>query len=184
MSRDQLLKEIEVLDSSLTDLVLEHWNRFGHLGTWQFWFTFGFLLVPLIITVIFIDRKRIFQIAFYGYSFHIMVVYLDVFFTRNNFWSHPYHLIPYVPVSIPIDGAFVPVAFMFAYQYAVKQNKNFYLIAIFTATVVSLIAFIWIKLELLELYRGMNIFHIFLLDVGMAILAYWFTLLFLKLKKT
>ncbi|MFD2046408.1 CBO0543 family protein [Ornithinibacillus salinisoli] len=184
MSREQLLKEIETLDAKLMVLVLEHWNRFGDFSSWQFWFTVAFFILPLIVTIICIDKKKIFQIAFYGYSFHIMFVYLDVFFARNNFWAHPYHMIPFVPVSIPIDGAFIPVAFMLAYQYAINRNKNFYLVSLITAIAISIIAFIWIKLELLVLYKGMNIFHIFLLDIGMSILAYWFTALFLKLKKT
>ncbi|MRH43241.1 hypothetical protein GH741_11175 [Aquibacillus halophilus] len=183
MSREQLLKEIEKLDDSLMDLILEHWIRFGNLGTWQFWTNIAFFIIPLIIVLIYIDKKRIFQIAFYGYTFHVMIVYLDVFFTRFNYWSHPYHMIPYIPVSIPVDATLVPVLFMLTYQYSLNHHKNFYLVTLVSSLFISLVAWIWKMLDLLELYKGMNFFHIFLLDVVMAILAYWFTAFFLKLRR-
>ncbi len=183
MSQEHLQQEIRNLDAELMDLILEHWNRYGHFGTWQFWTSVGFFIVPLLVTLFLIHKKKIFQIAFYGYSFHVIFVYLDVFFTRFNFWSHPYHMIPFIPVSIPVDGSFVPVIFLLTYQYAIKHKKNFYLLTLFTAAIVTATAWFWQKLELLELHNGMNLFHIYLLDTGMAVLAYWFTNLFLKLKK-
>jgi hypothetical protein len=183
MTQQQILQEIDKLDIKLMELTLAHWIRFGHFGTWQFWINVVFFILPLIITYILIDRKKIFQVAFYGYSFHVMFVYLDVFFSRFNFWDHPYLMIPIIPVSIPVDASLVPVTFMLAYQFAINHNKNFYLTILITATFVTLIAWIWQLLGLLKLYNGMNLFHIFLCDVGIAILAYWFTNLFLRLKK-
>jgi hypothetical protein len=91
------------------------------------------ILLPLVVTFFVIDRKKIFQIAFYGYTFHAMLFYLDIFLTRNNFWNHPYHLIPYVPVSIPVDGVLVPVIFMLAYQFSLNHHKNLYLVVFITA---------------------------------------------------
>lgn len=183
MTRQQILQRIDKLDAELMDLILEHWIRFGHFLTWQFWFNVIFFSLPLIITFIFIDRKKIFQIAFYGYSFHVLFVYLDVFFTRFNFWDHPYLMIPFIPVSIPVDASLVPVTFMLAYQFSINRNKNFFLVTLITSFLVTLIAWGWQQLDLLVLYKGMNLFHIFLLDVGMALIAYWFTNLFLRLQK-
>lgn len=183
MSREQLQQEIRNLDIELMELILEHWNQYGHFGTWQFWINVIFFTLPLIVTLILIDKKKIFQIAFYGYTFHVMFVYLDVFLTRFNFWSHPYHMIPFLPVSIPVDGSFVPVIFLLTYQFAINNKKNFYLVTLFTAVVVTATAWVWQKLSLLQLHNGMNLFHILLLDVSISILAYWFTNFFLRLKK-
>ncbi|MCM3409364.1 CBO0543 family protein [Metabacillus litoralis] len=184
MSREHILEEIDSLDDKLTDLILEYWKQFAHFGTWQFWFNVVFFFVPLIFTLFFIDRKNIFRICFYGYSFHVMFVYLDVFLTRFNYWDHPYFMVPFIPVSIPVDGSFVPVAFMFAYQISTNRNRNFYILTFITSVLITTIAFVWHKLGLLLFYKGMNIFHVFLLDVGMSILAYWFTNLFVKLNQS
>ncbi len=92
-------------------------------------------------------------------------------------------MIPYIPVSIPVDGSFVPVAFMLAYQFALNRNKNFYLVTLVTASMITSIAWIWLQLGLLTLSKGMNILHIYFIEVSLAILAYWFTKLFIALSK-
>jgi hypothetical protein len=183
MSKEQHLQEINKLDTNLMELILEFWIQYGHFGTWQYWITLVSLILPLIITFLLIDRKKIFQIAFFGYSFHMMIVYLDVFLSRFNYWDHPYHLIPYVPLSIAVDGALVPVTFMLAYQYAINHNKNFYLVTLITAIAVTSMAWVWTLLDLLQLDNGMNLLHIYLLDVVMATIAYWATNFFLRLHK-
>ncbi|WP_407271383.1 hypothetical protein [Radiobacillus sp. PE A8.2] len=175
MTQERLLKEIDTLDIQLMDLILEHWHRFSNFSTWQFWVNIAFFLIPLVITLVFVDKKKIFQIAFYGYTFHVMFVYIDVFLSRFNYWDHPYLMIPYIPVSIPVDGSLVPVTFMLAYQIAINNQKNFYFVTFITAIIVAGMAWIWQQFELLILYNGMNLLHLFLLDLSIAILAYWFT---------
>lgn len=181
MTRQQLQEKIDSLDSKLMDLILEHWTRFAHFGTWQFWTNVFFFIAPLIVTLIYIDKKKIFQIAFYGYSFHVMFVYLDVIFNRFNYWDHPYLMIPYTTLSIPIDASLVPITFMLAYQFAINKEKNIYFITVITAIGVTIIAWIWQLLDLLKLDNGMNLFHIFLINVALSNLSYWFTNLFIKL---
>lgn len=183
LSREQYQQEIDKLDARLTDLILEFWKQNADFSTWQFWFNVLFFTIPLLITILFIDRKKIFQICFFGYSFHVMFVYLDVFFTRFNYWDHPYFLIPYIPVSIPVDGSLVPVTFMFAYQISINRNWNFYVTSSITALLITFVAMFWQKLELLQLYNGVNNIHIFLADLAMSFLAYWFTNFFLKMNK-
>ncbi|MEN2768545.1 CBO0543 family protein [Ornithinibacillus xuwenensis] len=183
ITKEQLSTEIEQLDTSIMDHILEFWNQYGHFGTWQFWFNVMTILLPLAVTFFVIDRKKIFQIAFYGYTFHAMLVYFDIFLTRNNFWDHPYHLIPYVPVSIPVDGVLVPVIFMLAYQFSLNHSKNLYLVVFSTAIGATLLAWVWHLLGLLVFSNGMNIFHIYLLQISMALISYWFTKFFISLKK-
>ncbi|MCM3161534.1 hypothetical protein M3607_08610 [Metabacillus litoralis] len=73
---------------------------------------------------------------------------------------------------------------MFAYQISTNRNRNFYILTFITSVLITTIAFVWHKLGLLHFYKGMNIFHVFLLDVGISILAYWFTNLFVKLNQS
>lgn len=182
MSKVSMIKDIDRYDDKIMDLTLEFWRSFGHFGTWQFWANVFFFVIPLALTLIFIDRKRIFQISFFGYTYHMFLVYLDIYFTRNNIWDHPYHLIPYVPVSIPVDGVLVPIIFMAAYQYSIRHNRNFYLVTLLFAVVGTLTAAGWEQFGLLILYKGMNLFHIYILQISLAILAYWGTNAFLYLQ--
>ncbi|WP_047979837.1 CBO0543 family protein [Ornithinibacillus contaminans] len=183
ITKEQLSAEIAKLDTELMDSILDFWNQYGHFGTWQFWINVISFVLPLIITFLVIDRKKIFQIAFFGYTFHMILVYLDVFLTRNNYWDHPYHMIPYIPVSIPIDGVLVPVIFMLAYQFALNHKRNVYLVILITAIGATLIAWVWNQLGLLVLSNGMNILYIYLIQIIISVISYWWTNLFLSLRK-
>lgn len=183
-AKEQLLEEIERLDAQLMDRIVTFWHEYGHFGTWQFWMQAVSLLAPLALTFFFIDRRKIFRIAFFGYTFHMFMVYIDVLLTRNNYWDHPYQLFPYLPVSIPVDGALVPIAFMFAYQYALNRNRNFFVVVLVTAVLLTTVAWIWEWLGLLVLQNGMRIYHIYLLQVGLSVVSYGFVRLFEWMKGT
>ncbi|MBM7660122.1 hypothetical protein JOC85_000889 [Bacillus mesophilus] len=182
MSKTELLKKIDQLDSELMDYIIQFWVNYSHFGTWQYWITVATFITPLIIAIIFIDKRKIFQIAFFGYTFHVIFMYLDVFLSRFNFWDHPYMLIPFIPLSIAVDGALIPMIFMLAYQFAINRKKNFFVVTVITAIGVIGMAWTWTLLGMLVLDNGLNLFHVYLMDIGTAFLAYGLTNFFLKLK--
>lgn len=169
--------EIYVKTEELNELVSAYWNTYSGLDTWQFWVTFLLFALPLVLLFFTVDRDRVFEVLFFGYTVHILWTYASIILERMNFMNHTYFLLPFLPYSLNVTVSILPVGFLLVYQYTTKHKKNFYLYSILLSAV---FAFVFATLEewmgLLEFHKGANNFHVFLVDITVVFISYWFTL--------
>ena len=73
MNKDQLemLETIRKAEIAQTERWIHYWQEYSNLHTWQFWVVVAMFVLPLVILFLFIDRKRVFHLGFYGYSVHV-----------------------------------------------------------------------------------------------------------------
>src|SRR5699024_12615085 len=126
----------------------------------------------------------IFELFFFGFVVHMLWTYSDAALSRMNFLTHTYFLSPYFYFTFSVTASLLPAGFLLLYQYCTNHHKNFYL---YTIGLSFIFAFIFLSIEeylgLVELNEGMSKFYIFLIDLAIAFIAYWFTKFVLKMKK-
>lgn len=106
------------------DLWNQYWWDYSGFYTWVFWlYVLMIIIPPLIILCIFIDRKRLFLLFFFGFNIHIWSAYLDGMATRANYIGYPYKAIPMFPIHFGMDPSLVPVLFILMYQYTLIKSK-------------------------------------------------------------
>ncbi|WP_413303348.1 hypothetical protein AA0X95_25910 [Bacillus sp. 1P10SD] len=160
-----------------------YWNQYSNFGNWQFWLVLSLLLFPLILLVFTVDRKRIFEIFFFGYTVHILWAYLDIALGHRGFFVHKYFLLPVLPNATNVTASVLPVGFLLVYQYCTNHKKNFFL---YTILLSAVFAFGFASSErylgLVEFRMGMNQFYLFLIDLVIVFIAFWVTRLLLKVR--
>lgn len=183
MSEEQLYKKIYDVKEHLAKLHRDFWNDYSDFETWYFWFNLLSIFLPLLILYFLLDRKRIFEISFYGFTAHILWANLDNILASQNYLIHPHSLSYLLPVGFSVTTVIFPVTFMLVYQYCTKHNKNI-LIYFIGASVIFGFGFggFSVLVGLLEMHKGMNLFYLFLIDIVIAFLAYGFTKLFIMIK--
>jgi hypothetical protein len=176
---EQIYEKTEELNS----LYSSYWNQYSNLGTWQFWLVLSLLVIPLILLYFTLDRKRIFEILFFGYTVHVLWAYIDLALGRNGFFTHTYFLTPILPIATNMTASVLPVGFLLIYQYCTNRNKNFYLYTLLLSAIFAF-GFAWVErlLGLVEFRKGMNHFYLYLLDLGIVFISYWFTKLILRFR--
>lgn len=129
MNKDQigLIEEIRKAEIHQSERWINYWHDYSHFHTWQFWVVLGMLILPLIALFLFIDRRKVFQLGFYGYGVHVFFAMTDSFATTRGWWTYPYKLLPGIPANLALDSSFVPVIYIFLYQYTLNKSKNYYL---------------------------------------------------------
>jgi hypothetical protein len=168
----------------LSELVTEYWLKFSDMGTWYFWFNIATLLTPLIILYFCIDKKRIFEVSFFGYTVHVLWTYTDIALSKENYLVHPHTLFLFLPIGFTVTVSLIPVAYMLLYQYCTNKGKNFYLYAIALSLVFGYgFGALSESLELLKMHKGMKLTYLVIIDIAAAFTAYWLTKLFIKLSK-
>jgi hypothetical protein len=176
------LDELKQIQEQLSNQWIDYWKEYSSIDTWQFWVNVGMIITPLIILYFFIDRKRAFQLGFFGFNIHIWTVYIDAYATRHNYIEYPYKAIPFLPINFGMDTTLVPVMFILLYQWILNHNKNFYL---YTLLLILFVSFIFRPLtaahHLLHLINGTNYLHIFFGYVIITIISICITNLFLYL---
>jgi hypothetical protein len=88
-----------------------------NLFTWTWWFLLGMIIIPWLILVKLIDRKRAPLIWFFGLIVMIITIITDEFGADTGLWIYPTKLIPYSVFELPFDFSLVPVAQMLIFQY-------------------------------------------------------------------
>ncbi|MDZ5472883.1 hypothetical protein SM124_14210 [Bacillus sp. 31A1R] len=158
-----------------------YWHQHSDWGNWQFWFILVFLLAPLLVLLLKLDRKRTFEILFFGYTVHMLWTYTDLSLIRQGFIDHYYFLFPFLPQGLGTTASFIPVSFMLVYQYCINHNKSF-LIGAFGLSAVIAFGFAPIEkaLGIVSLVKGLTIVHIFFIDITIAMIAYGITKFFIK----
>lgn len=128
------------MQKELTKGSINYWNQYSSYGDWHFWFLVALTILPLIVLFLFIDRKRMFQLGFFGFSVHILHSYIDIAAVHLGKWTYPYKLIPFYPISFALDASVIPVTFMLVYQWTLNHKKSFYLYAPMVAFFFAFIA--------------------------------------------
>lgn len=184
MSEEQYWQTIHKTQDQLNHLFYDYWKQYSDFGNWQFWAVLALAVLPLVLLCFTVDRKRIFELFFFGYTVHILWTYIDIALGRSNHLTHAYFLIPILPNASNITASVLPVGFLLLYQYCTKHSKNFY---IYTIIVSALFAFGLAPLEkslgLIEARKSMNLFYVFLIDLGIVYFAYWITKWLLNIQK-
>ncbi|CAM5408437.1 MULTISPECIES: hypothetical protein [Niallia] len=183
MNYKEYWDKINEINGQLHSLYSSYWDKYSDFATWQFWIILLSLLVPLIILYFMVDRRRLFEILFFGYTVHLLWAYIDLALSRTNYLTHTYFLTPMLPNALNITGSFLPVGFMLVYQYATNRKKNFYILTVLLSAVYTFIcANIEKSMGLVTFHRGIHVIHLFLLDLFIVFVAYWFTRLLLKFR--
>lgn len=176
VSYQEYWKQITEKNDELTQLITSYWHQYSGFGNWQFWVVLALLLLPLVLLYFFIDRNRIFEIFFFGYTVHILWTDVEQVLANHGLFIHTYFLSPWFPQAFSMTASALPVGFLLVYQYCTNHNKNFYLYSVLLSVV---FAFGFATFEnfigLVKMERGMHQFYIFLIDIGVVFFSYWFT---------
>ena len=166
------LNKISKLQDELSSEWTDYWFNYSAYDTWQFWVNIAFIIIPLIVLYIFMDREKAFHIGFYGFAVHVLMAFIDGFGTNQSLWEYPFKTNPVLPINIALDTAFVPVLFMLLYQWTLNQKKNYYVwflgICLFMAFIFKPIA---AGHHLFRLQSGTKYYHVFIAFVAVALLS-------------
>jgi hypothetical protein len=183
LSEQEILQTIYDLKEKVSDLRVEHWFKYSNWETWYFWFNIMSIIIPLSILYFKIDRKRLFEICFFGFIVHVTWSNIDSILSSNNYLIHPHGFTHFFPIGITVTAVVIPVFFMLLYQYCTNRGKNFYLYTIILSALIAYGFGYWSKtVELLKMYKGMKLTHLFVIDITVAYVAYWVTKLFVRIK--
>jgi hypothetical protein len=156
------LHEYKEAQEKIAKQMIDYWYDYSSFDTWQFWVIVGMIIIPLVVLYLFIDRKRIFLLGFFGLNIHIWMVYIDAIGTRYNFWEYPYKAIPLLPIQFGLDTSFVPVLFIFVYQWTLIKHKNFYIYSFLVAAGLAfLLKPLLVAHHFMHLKSGANFFYLF-----------------------
>jgi hypothetical protein len=112
---------------------INHWLN-HELFTWNWWVLVAFILIPLIIWLIVVDRKRILEVILVWTLVIIPTSYLDAIGVDLKFWVYPVQFLPITPRALPFDVFMVGITFMLLYQFF--NSWRSYLIALFIMALV------------------------------------------------
>lgn len=184
MNHNQQLDKLYEKNEELNALFHSYWNQYSDMGSWQFWVITLLLVLPLILLFFTVDRKRIFEVFFFGFVVHIAWSYTLIALNRAGYFMHNYYFIPYLPIAINVAGSLLPVGFLLVYQYTTKYKKSFY---VYTLLLSVVFAYGFGSIEeysgLTSYKKGMNQTYLFLIDIVIAFVAYWFTKLIKKISE-
>jgi hypothetical protein len=179
---EQFDKAVRMREES-TDLFIQIWKEYHLYTTLEYWMMASVLVVPLLILFFKIDKSKIFLIGFFGYSFHVVFAYIDLFGMNAGYWHYPFQLIPTLP-SLSIDASLVPVTFMLVYQWTINHKKNYYLYAFLTSGGFSFVFKpLLVELGLFRMYENKNYLHLLVGYIFVSLMAKFMTNVFLWTQK-
>ncbi|MCD8508622.1 MAG: hypothetical protein LRY73_01055 [Bacillus sp. (in: Bacteria)] len=182
MSFEQYWEQLFSQVDQLNELISAYWHDYSHMGTWQFWLTVALLVVPIIILCFTVDKTRIFEIFFFGYTVHMLWTYVNLPLERYGLFAHTYFLTPILPFAINMTASVLPVLFLLTYQYCTNHEKNYYVYAIVLSAIMAFgFASIEEWLGLVVFREGMNKFYLFLICAAISLISYAFTRLLRRL---
>ncbi|MFP9130510.1 CBO0543 family protein [Niallia sp. BSM11] len=177
-----LLEEIRKAEIAQSDRWLSYWQQYSNMDTWQFWVVLMMFLLPLLVLVLFIDRKKVFQLGFYGYGIHLFFAIIDSFGVIKGLWIYPYKLLPGLPASIALDSSFVPVTYILLYQYILNNKKNYYIWMLMLCLVFAFfLKPLMVGLGLFRFGGRENFLMLFWGYVAVALIPKWITDFFMYL---
>ncbi|WP_188455439.1 hypothetical protein [Virgibacillus oceani] len=183
MNEQQLFDQIYEQKEQLKSLINDYWVTYSGPETWYFWYNIGNLVIPLVILYFLLDRKRLFEICFFGFSIHVMWANIDSILASGNYFVITHTLTHLLPVGVTVTAVLLPVCFMLIYQYCTNRGKNYYIYAIIAAILFAYgFGSIYKYNDMLVMSKGMNLTYLALIDIAVVLIAYWFTKLFIMIK--
>ncbi|WP_164670526.1 hypothetical protein [Virgibacillus doumboii] len=183
MNEQELYHKIYKTKEQLSNLLSEHWQLYSNTETWFFWFNLATIVIPLIVLYFTVDRKRLFEISFFGYSIHVLWTTISSYLTSHNYFNMVHSISDVLPQGITVSAVLFPVTFMLIYQYCTNNGKNFYLYFIIGTFIFAFgYGFFTDAIGLLRMHKGMNLFYLFLIDTAVILIAYGATNIFRKIK--
>ncbi|MCI3919676.1 hypothetical protein MO973_05445 [Paenibacillus sp. TRM 82003] len=177
------LAKLTRMHEDVLDTTVQYWQTYSHWGTWQFWALAGMIVLPLAALYFLIDRRKALLVGFFGFNVHAWFHYADLFFVSRGLITYPYKLFPWLPSSISLDTAFVPVTFMLLYQWALQRNRPFFVYGVaYSAFLSFLFKPFMALLGLIRLNPGTHYVHLFMGYVVVLSVSLALTRLFLYLK--
>jgi len=184
MSYQKFWEQIGKHNDELVSLYKSYWSGYSNMGDWQFWATLLLFIFPLIVVYFAVDKKRIFELFFFGFVVHLLWTYIDITLGRLGLFTHHYFLMPILPNATTMTASVLPVSFLLLYQYCTNHQKNFY---VYTLILSSIFAFGFASFErvigFISLGKGMHLYHVFMIDVGIVYISYWFTKFIIGLRE-
>jgi hypothetical protein len=187
VNKDQLdaLEKLRLAEIEQSDRWVSYWQDYSDIHSWQFWVVLAMLILPLIILILFIDRRKIFLLGFYGFAVHIFFAITDVFGISRGLWLYPYKLLPGIPANISLDSSFVPVAYILVYQYILNKNKNYYIwILLLCLALAFFLKPLMVGIGIFRFGGKENFLLLFWGYASVALIAKWTTDVFVYLQKT
>lgn len=176
------IEEIREAEITQSERWISYWQDYSSIDTWQFWVVLAMFLLPLVVLILFIDRRKVFQLGFYGYGIHIFFAIIDSFGVVKGLWIYPYKLLPALPASVALDSSFVPVTFILLYQYILNKGKNYYIWMLFLCiTFAFFIKPLMVGLGLFRFGGKENFLMLFWGYVAVALIPKWITDFFMYL---
>jgi len=187
VKNDQLKQLEQIIHAEIEqkNRVFDYWQTYSDFTNWQFWLVVALFAIPLVLLILFIDRRRVFLLGFYGYSVHVFFGYTDIIGVDRGIWQYPYKLFAFLPSSFTLDASLVPVIYMLYYQYLLNRGKNYYL---WMLPLCFLLAFfmkpLMVGIGLFHFHEKENFLLLFAGYVFTALIAKWLTDLFVFLSKS
>ncbi|WP_042225054.1 hypothetical protein [Oceanobacillus manasiensis] len=184
MTEEQLYNKIIEIKEQLHHLEKTYWEMSTGFDTWRFWFLLGSLIIPLVFLYFTVDRKRLFEISFFGFTIHILWANTDQVLTHLNYFSYPHSFTYILPTGITSTTVLFPIVFMLVYQHCIKKEKNIFIyIALLNLVFAFAMGPLYVSLGFLEMNKGMNYVFLYLIDVITVSLAFVFVKLFKIMKQ-
>lgn len=160
---DDILK----VHSELVKMENDYWST-DVLFSIQWWVLLVILIVPWLLWVRYVDRKRIQQILLFGVLLIVLVGILDELGVNLNLWSYPYKLTYLVTKLTAIDYGIIIVIHMFIYQYS-KDWKSFLIRNAIFAAIFTFICepiTVWLGIYQLDNWKHIYSFPIYILKAS------------------
>ncbi len=144
-----MLERIRTFPTSPTDeqlaYILKQWS-YARIDNWldtdfntlSWWFEVVLAVVSLYIWWKLVDKKRLLELTFYGFSVMTVSIWLDQVGYELGVWYYPVDLIPVFPPSTAIDYILLPVIYALVYQYC-SSWRSFLIATILMSGVFSFI---------------------------------------------
>ncbi|MCP8967779.1 CBO0543 family protein [Ectobacillus ponti] len=173
MSRFSMFQEVVHARVEASRWIEEYWEKYSNIDTSGFWICVVLFFVPLLVLYRLLDRKRVFEVGFYGFAVHAITLYVDAYGVKEGLWGYPYMIAPKVVASLVLDSSLIPVAFMLIYQYTFHKPARFYMWSLAGTIAFSFLLKPILRLSgLFWMSADMNYFKLFgfyLLDIALAI---------------
>ena len=141
------------------DALMDYWLQHNIYESFEFWLLVALFLFPLVLLAFKIDKRHIFMVGFFGFSVHVLSLYMNVVGINKGFWNFPIPVLPFLP-AVAFDASLVPITYMLVFQWTNNNKKNYYLFAIITSMFFAVILEpILLQMEIFKLYGNINYIH-------------------------
>jgi hypothetical protein len=137
-TQDQLLEQITQCKTQLRDMFFQHYAE-SEVFSWVWWASIGIIVISFAVWWIVVEKKRLMEICLFGLIVNLWATFLDLMGTSYVLWEYPVHVLPQLPILIPIDYVIVPIIQMIIYQKC-PNWKPYLIVATIAAAFQSFVA--------------------------------------------